>query len=364
VEQPADPNNDSSSSGGSESQREKFEAREIAQVLSHYDLGVIARIREYRRGSRRAAKLKLDTERGEFLLKRKAATHTRERADAGHRLQAHAAEGGVPIAALFLLRRGGTLLELDGRLYELYRWVPGARFEHDPAQAHEAGVALARMHRAFAGLEFAAGMPTGGFSETSAVERSLAQAHIAAAARTAGDDERAQLAGFVGSFAQHLARIEKKLLEKGLPLQQVSVCHGDFHPGNTLWFGATLGAVIDFDSARYESLAAEVANAMLQFSLKHRVGENPDAWQIGLDIDRLHAFSAGYRSVPATVPHAQIAPLLPWLMMSAVIAEAAGPIARDGDFAGIPAVSFLRATSRCVDWISDRTRAIASVFGG
>jgi hypothetical protein len=82
VEQPADPNNDSSSSGGSESQREKFEAREIAQVLSHYDLGVIARIREYRRGSRRAAKLKLDTERGEFLLKRKAATHTRERARA------------------------------------------------------------------------------------------------------------------------------------------------------------------------------------------------------------------------------------------------------------------------------------------
>jgi hypothetical protein len=141
------------------------------------------------------------------------------------------------------------------------------------------------------------------------------------------------------------------------------VCHGDVHPGNTLWFGVTLGAVIDFDSARYESLAAEVANAMLQFSLKHRVGENPDAWQIGLDIDRLHAFSAGYRSVPATVPHAQLAPLLPWLMMSAVVAEAAGPIARDGDFAGIPAVPFLRATSRCVDWISDRTRAISSTLG-
>ena len=52
--------------------RERFQAREIAQVLSHYDLGVISEIREYRRGSRRAAKLKVSTERGDFLLKRRA----------------------------------------------------------------------------------------------------------------------------------------------------------------------------------------------------------------------------------------------------------------------------------------------------
>ena len=70
----------------------------------------------------------------------------------------------------------------------------------------------------------------------------------------------------------------------------------------------------------------------------------------------------GYRSQPATVPLEQVAPLVPWLMMSAVIAEAAAPIARDGDFAGIPAVPFLRATTRLVDWISDRTRAITGVF--
>ena len=345
-----------------DAQRERFHAREIAQVLSHYDVGVITNIREYRRGSRRAPKLKLETERGEFMLKRKHAGHSPERAAAGHALQACASAGGVPVASLVPMRHGGTLLAFGDRLYEMYEWVQGARYERDPAQAHEAGVALARLHRALASADAVDGLPTGGFSEIDAVRRSLFLADASASERVDAGS-RAAIGACTASLDGHLGRVERKLIERGLPLQRVSICHGDFHPGNTLWFGVTLGAVIDFDSARHESIAAEVANAMLQFSLKHRVGEDPDAWQIGLDTDRLRAFCTGYCSQPATVPHAQIAPLLPWLMMSAVIAEAAAPIARDGDFAGIPAVPFLRATTRLVDWVSDRTRAISSVFG-
>ena len=73
-----------------DAQREKFQSREIATVLSHYDLGVITNIREYRRGSRRSPKLKLETERGEYLLKRKNSGHTVARAQAGHALQGRA----------------------------------------------------------------------------------------------------------------------------------------------------------------------------------------------------------------------------------------------------------------------------------
>ncbi len=341
--------------------RERFSAREVAQVLSHYDVGVIGNIREYRRGSRRAPKLKLETERGEFLLKRKNAGHSRDRAEAGHALQARAAAAGVPVAALVPMRHGGTLLVLGEKLYEMYEWVQGARYERDPEQAREAGVALARLHRAFSPLEPSGNLPTGGFSEIDAVRRALFLADAAACERLRGNDREAVHA-CVASLDEHLARIEEKLVERGLPLQRMSVCHGDYHPGNTLWFGVALGAVIDFDSARHESISAEVANATLQFSLKHRVGENPDAWQIGLDSQRLRAFSAGYRSQPAAVPLDEVAPLVPWLMMSAVIAEAAAPIVRDGDFAGIPALPFLRATTRLVDWLSDRTRALSGLF--
>jgi homoserine kinase type II len=347
--------------GAIDAQREKFQAREIATVLSHYDLGVITNIREYRRGSRRSPKLKLETERGEYLLKRKHSGHTAARAQAGHALQERASAAGVPVAALLPTRGGATLLELGERLYEVYDWVQGGRYERDPAQAFEAGVALARLHRAFASMEPSADLPRGGFSDTDAVRRSLFLADASASLRVDADG-RAAIGGFIASLDAHITRAEKKLAEKGLAAQRPAVCHGDFHPGNTLWSGVRLVAVIDFDSARHESVAAEVANAMLQFSLKHRVGENPDAWQIGLDTDRLRAFCAGYCSEPALVPRAELAPLLPWLMMSAVVAEAAAPIARDGDFAGIPAVPFLRATSHLVDWISDRTRAISGVF--
>ena len=150
--QPSDESNDHfrvpAPEGALDALREKFNAREVAQVLSHYDLGVISNIREYRRGSRRAPKLKLETERGEYMLKRKNTGHSRERAEAGHALQAY--------AALIPMRHGGTLLSLGDSLYEMYEWVQGSRFERDPEQAREAGVALARLHRAFAPLELGA----------------------------------------------------------------------------------------------------------------------------------------------------------------------------------------------------------------
>ena len=231
--QPSDESNDHFRVPAPESavdaQREKFSAREVAQVLSHYDVGVISNIREYRRGSRRAPKLKLETERGEFMLKRKNAGHSRERAEAGHALQARAAAAGVPVAALVSMRNGGTLLALGDSLYEMYEWVQGARYERDPEQAREAGIALARLHRAFASLEPNGNLPTGGFSEIDAVRRSLLLADASACERLQGADREAVRAS-VASLDRHLERIERKLVERGLPLQRLSVCHGDYHP--------------------------------------------------------------------------------------------------------------------------------------
>ena len=119
--------------------------------------------------------------------------------------------------------------------------------------------------------------------------------------------------------------------------------------------------MIDFDSARHESVAAEIANATLQFSVKARTGENPLEWPVGLDPENLRAFIAGYAAAPA-IDLREIAPLVPWLMMSAIVAEAASPIARDGDFAGIAPAPFLTATVGLVDWIAQRTRAVSSVI--
>jgi Ser/Thr protein kinase RdoA (MazF antagonist) len=344
--------------------RERFSAREIAQVMSHFDIGVIREIREYRRGSRRAAKLKLVAERGEFLLKRRAAGRLldsdRTRAAASHKLQQIASRGGVPVASLATLKSGGSLLDFGGRLYELYHWVPGTRYARHAEQARATGIALARMHGAFSDVELLEELPLGGFSEPEPVRAMLEQAKEKALPRC-DESGREMLGASVELLLSYLHLGETKLNAKGLPLQRTAICHGDFHPGNTLWYGDTLGAVIDFDSARHESMAAEIANACLQFSVKQRVGDDPLEWQIGLDPENLRAFLAGYAAAPA-INLREIAPLVPWLMMSAITAEAASPIARDGDFAGLAPAPFLRATASLVDWIAQRTRAIVSVI--
>jgi Ser/Thr protein kinase RdoA (MazF antagonist) len=361
---PAAPTDSTSPSAARRSaQRERYTVQEIGQVLSHYDIGVIREIREYRRGSRRAAKLKLVAERGEFLLKRRASGRTphgdRSRASASHKLQQIASRGGVPVASLMPLRGGGTLLHLDGRLYELFAWIPGERYNRLQGQARAAGIALARMHGAFSGVELLEELPLGGFSESDSVRAMLATAHARACERSDAS-LRAAIDGHIDTMVRHLDRIESKLTLKGLPLQRNAICHGDFHPGNTLWYGDSLGAVIDFDSARKESVAAEIANAALQFSVCQRTGDDPRQWPVGLDPDNLRSFIAGY-SAAAAIDMREIAPLIPWLMMSSIIAEATSPIARDGDFAGIPPEPFLFVTNALVEWIAQRTRAISAV---
>ena len=42
-----------------------------------------------------------------------------------HRALAHARSGGVPCPAIVPTRRGGSLVEEDGRFYSLYTWAPG-----------------------------------------------------------------------------------------------------------------------------------------------------------------------------------------------------------------------------------------------
>lgn len=339
------------------SQRERFHAREVAKVLSHWDLGVITELREYRHGSRRSPKLRIRSEAGAFLLKRKAAGHREDRAQCCHDLQNQAERGGVPVASLVPRRNGRTLLASDGRMYECFRWVPGTRYARLPGQARNAGIALARLHGAFAGREPPHELPAGGFSDIETVRAQLLRAFDRVREQgAAGIDEVA------GRLCAVLDKAESKLVARGLPLEPAEVCHGDYHSGNTLWTEDTLAAVIDFDSARLEAHVAEVANGALHFSMRPRRSDAPDSWVHALDPDCLRAFMQGYFAFPP-IDAGRVAPMIPWLMQSAVVAETAAPIARDGDFAGIAPMSILRYAADVCDWIGARSRAISDTAG-
>jgi Ser/Thr protein kinase RdoA (MazF antagonist) len=244
----------------------------------------------------------------------------------------------------------------------MQEWVVGERFGREPHQAREAGVALARMHGAYREIGGLRGLPEGGFSDSDEVRAKL-DAAVARLYPSLDDDQRALLDATVSTLRDHLARADERLVTRGLPLHESIPCHGDFHPGNTLWREGRLGAVIDFDRARCEAAAAEIANAALQFSLRPRVGSDPLQWQVGLEAARLRSFIEGYRE-HAFVDMRTVAPFAPWLMICAVVSEAAFPIAAEGNFGGIPGFPLLRACAGFVDWIALRTRAISEAFSG
>ena len=90
---------------------DRFHSKEIAKVLSHFDLGVIATIREYHRGSRRAPKLRIRSDRGEFLLKRRSTERdSAERVRFCQSIQKHVASCGVSTAELIPTRGNADTL--------------------------------------------------------------------------------------------------------------------------------------------------------------------------------------------------------------------------------------------------------------
>ena len=80
-----------------------FDLAEVAIVLSHYDLGVVQAVREFRRGSRHSPKLLIKSDKGAFILKRRA--HGRDdpiKVAFCHNLQRTLARARYPLPRLAL----------------------------------------------------------------------------------------------------------------------------------------------------------------------------------------------------------------------------------------------------------------------
>jgi Ser/Thr protein kinase RdoA (MazF antagonist) len=122
-----------------------------------------------------------------------------------------------------------------------------------------------------------------------------------------------------------------------------------------------VAAVIDFDSARREPWVTEVANGMLQFSLRGEAGVSPLDWPADLDAPRMQAFLHGYLTAaerPLTVDERA---MLPWLMIEAMIAESSIPVANQGSFAELAGGPFMQVVLRKCHWVREHRRAIATL---
>ena len=330
-------------------------ADELRQVLAHWDLGEVSSIQELHLGSTRAPKVIIDCADGRFLLKRLA--HERTDADRiafQNRLHRSLQAAGYPVPELIPLRRmTGTLLEWEGFAYELCRYIEGRRYEGSIEDARSSGSRLAGFHDLTA-RHVAESPPGAGFHDRTDVYKAAKGLH-----KTRPELDEAQCTWLARMLKT--ARTAVAMHWDALP---VCVVHGDWHPGNLLFGQMGVVAVLDLETVRAEPRVAEIANAMLHFSMPIGGGGGPEQSPPDAPaMDMLEAMLLGYRLVSrAWLVEAEV-DVLPDLMLEALTVEAIIALHRKGRFGKWSGPAFLEFVCRRAAWISkhaDTLRALTS----
>jgi Ser/Thr protein kinase RdoA (MazF antagonist) len=333
-----------------------FSSEELAQVLSHYDIGVIHQAKPLSAGSRRAPKLVITSERGKFLLKRRhKGKDDLYHVAFAHAIQSRLSEMEFPLAPLVATcDEKNTILHLNNRIYELFEFVSGSRYDGSAEATADTGQQLANFHRHLTDFAQEWRPPGGSFHDSSIV-----RTHLKTTGReiATGDDKKLQRTAEILMALYNASSI--RVSELGFDSWPEQIVHGDWHPGNMLFSNHQMIALLDFDSVKIASTVTDLANGMLQFSI---VGNrpNPADWPDYLDQAKLVQFLNGYRKVIA-LDENQLNSLLD-LMIETMIAESILPVAATGFFGNLSGLDFLRMIQRKAEWLdNNRDKLIQAI---
>ncbi|HVP11182.1 MAG TPA: phosphotransferase [Phycisphaerae bacterium] len=333
--------------------REHFTSREIASVLSHYDLGEISMIREFTRGAPAAAKLLISSDRGRFLLKRRAkGKDDPQRVAFAHELQKFLASKSFPLPHLVdLCAGGGSLLQIGDAIYEVFEFIDGEHYRGGLAATYDSGKTLALCHKLLGDFRSESRRPQGRYHDSQMVRDSVeALPEKLRESRSVLGHERA-LADLLAQLEHAYDVAAQAVNNLGMPQWPPQFVHADWHPGNMLFAGDRVVAVLDYDSARVWPRILDVANGCLQFSAVTG-GRNLSKWEDRTDDVRAREFLRGYDQV-AVISRAELQ-AVPFLMQEALIAQTFPPILQTGTFAGLDGFGFLQVTLRKVRWLKNR----------
>ncbi len=341
--------------------RASFDTNELAIVLSNYDLGVIESITEFPRGSRLSPKVGVVAERGKFLLKRRSTARAHpERVRLAHRVQAHLAAHGFPIAPIILTRDGRhTLVQQEGNVYELFGFVAGHAYEKTESETYDAGQALARFHivmETFKPPETQP-IPVGDYHDAPAIRSGLCSIGSSLSSHDSFSGDQAELATLVQFHLSAYDAAAEGGEAQTLPESRETIIHADWHPGNLLFRKQRVLAVVDYDSVRASETVIDVGNGALQFSMI--AGGDPATWPDEIDEDRFRAFLQGYASkTPLTQNQIRA---IPHLMIEALISECVPPITRTGSVGRWTGFRILQMVRRKVTWLQANIDRLAAI---
>ncbi|MFP4355921.1 MAG: phosphotransferase [Phycisphaerae bacterium] len=329
-------------------QRETFGRDELVRALSHYDLGIVGKIEDFPRGSRRSPKVVLDTRKGRFLFKRRA----RGKDDLAkvaftHQIQLMLAAQNFPLPHLLGTREeNDSMLVLDDQIYEMFEYIPGEGYTGGLDSTYYSGQSLALYHKLLKDFQGDYNPPTGSYHDAKAIHQAIRNTigSLPLESRPPTDVLTPTVQRVEEAYV-HSARQVNALGMMDWPEQ---IVHGDWHPGNMLFRDKRVVAVIDYDAARKQQRVIDLANGALQFSILGG-SQNPSEWPEYPDEARFKRFMRGYDSVEVVSVAEMKA--VPYLMCEAMIAEAVLPIAATGSFGRFDGFDFLEMIDRKVQWI-------------
>jgi Ser/Thr protein kinase RdoA (MazF antagonist) len=263
------------------------------------------------------------------------------------------------------------MLQTGGKTYELFRFVPGVRDDGSVEAAGEAGAALGLLHALLKEFEPAWKPPSGNFHGAPAITRRLGEI-----SGRLGDPRLRAPAHALTVAYQEAGR----QAQAGVAASPTQLIHADWHPGNMLFARTPSGvgpilAVVDYDSVRLGPRVLDAASGGLQFSFVRSAARAKSARTSGtrdtqrspitLNDSRYTAFFRGYHrfAQPALAPTELTA--LPWLMVEALVGEAAVAAGGSGKASGrvapgsVPAL--LRFVEKKVAWMMENASRLAAM---
>lgn len=336
--------------------RSQFASFELATVLSHYDLGIIEKIQEFPRGSRKAPKIVLKTDTGNYLLKRRArGKDDPYKVAFCHSLQFRLADQQFPLPHLIGTKdNNNSMLQLHNRLYEMFEYIKGVSYDMSLEATSDSGKILALFHKLLKDFKPDYETPKGSYHQARPVYAALkAIPGTMKRVEAANNEEEAKHINDLARFLfDSYSGAAKKVDELGLPDWPAQIIHSDWHAGNLLFRGQRVVAVIDYDAARIQPRMIDIANGALQFSVIGG-GDDPTSWPEYLDESRFKRFLRAYESVPDCVLSVAELETIPWLMIEALIAESAIPIAATGSFGRLKGLGMMEMIERKVKWLQN-----------
>lgn len=340
--------------------RETFSTFELATVLSHFDIGTIQTIKTYPRGSRKSPKVLCRTDSGRYLLKRRAEGKDDPfKVAFCHQLQLTLADRHFPLPRLIGTRQANnSMLQLNDATYELFEYIRGEPYDTSPDATADAGRVLALFHKLLVDYESPYRPSEGSYHGSRAVAKAVDRLPEAMDRLFGPSRDHGEMAAWV---KHRYDTSRQRVAELGFDQWPSQVIHSDWHPGNILFHGSRVVAVIDYDASRIQQRVLDVANGLLQFSIVGGAGP-ASKWPEGLDLVRYRCFFRAYEdNESAALSQAELK-AIPHLMIEALITECVIPIAVTGSFGRSDGRQFLAMVRKKASWIDRHEAALAAAL--